>query len=151
MSTQKLELTWLNKDRIESIEPRILIEDTKLNYSKYSDDLFSNSYNDNILIHGDNLLALKSLIAEKKLEQAKEVWENEKNKQQAEFESDEYIKDYLTNLYKCKKEDITCIKSEITKVSGIEEIPTIKKSKKDGNILLEEPSEIKQKVLKKLF
>lgn len=73
MSTQKLELTWLNKDRIESIEPRILIEDTKLNYSKYSDDLFSNSYNDNILIHGDNLLALKSLIAEKKLEQAKEV------------------------------------------------------------------------------
>ncbi len=90
MSTQKLELTWLNKDRIESIEPRILIEDTKLNYSKYSDDLFSNSYNDNILIHGDNLLALKSLIAEKKLEQAKEVWENEQNKQQAEFESDEY-------------------------------------------------------------
>lgn len=81
MSTQKLELTWLNKDRIESIEPRILIEDTKLNYSKYSDDLFSNSYNDNILIHGDNLLALKSLIAEKKLEQAKEVWENEQNKQ----------------------------------------------------------------------
>ena len=62
MSTQKLELTWLNKDRIESIEPRILIEDTKLSYSKYSDDLFSNSYNDNILIHGDNLLALKSLI-----------------------------------------------------------------------------------------
>lgn len=68
-----------------------------------------------------------------------------------EFESDEYIKDYLTNLYKCKKEDITCVKSEITKVSGIEEIPTIKKSKKDGNILLEEPSKVKQKVLKKLF
>ena len=62
MSTQKLELTWLNKDRIESIEPRILIEDTKLSYSKYSEDLFSNGYNDNILIHGDNLLALKSLI-----------------------------------------------------------------------------------------
>ena len=62
MSTQKLELTWLNKDRIESIEPRILIEDTNLSYSKYSEDLFSNGYNDNILIHGDNLLALKSLI-----------------------------------------------------------------------------------------
>lgn len=62
MSTQKLELTWLNKDRIESIEPRILIEDTKLSYSKYLEDLFSNGYNDNILIHGDNLLALKSLI-----------------------------------------------------------------------------------------
>ena len=67
------------------------------------------------------------------------------------FESDEYIKDYLTNLYKCKKEDITCVKSKTTKVSGIGEIPTIKKSKKDGNILLEEPSKIKQKVLRKLF
>lgn len=30
------------------------------------------------------------MLAEKKLEQAKEVWENEQNKQQAEFDSDEY-------------------------------------------------------------
>ena len=30
------------------------------------------------------------MLAEKKLEQAKEVWENEQNKQQTEFDSDEY-------------------------------------------------------------
>ena len=51
----KLELTWYGKeDRIE-IEPRLLIEDK----------LLSNCYNDtdteNMLIHGDNLLALKAL------------------------------------------------------------------------------------------
>lgn len=53
--SNKLELTWVNKDKEIKIEPRILIEDSKL----------SNTVNDkntkNMLIHGDNLLALKSL------------------------------------------------------------------------------------------
>lgn len=51
----KLELTWIGKDDKKKIEPRIL---------KYIED---KSYGDkntgNMLIHGDNLLALKSLEA----------------------------------------------------------------------------------------
>lgn len=51
----KLELTWIGKDDKKKIEPRIL---------KYDED---KSYGDkntgNMLIHGDNLLALKSLEA----------------------------------------------------------------------------------------
>ena len=60
---QKLELTWIDKDKITKLEPRILIEDTELSchsskrYSK--DDIF-----DNKLIYGDNLLALKALEQE---------------------------------------------------------------------------------------
>lgn len=54
----KLELTWVDKEKISSIEPRVLIERTDLsNYNKYKDS-------DNLLIHGDNLLALKSLEQE---------------------------------------------------------------------------------------
>lgn len=67
------------------------------------------------------------------------------------FKSDEDIKDYLTNIYKCKKEDITCIKSEITKVKDVEEIPTIKKSKVDGKVTLNEPSIVKQKILSNII
>lgn len=52
---QKLELTWLGKDKEIKIEPRILIEDKEK----------SNCENDpntqNMIIHGDNLLALKAL------------------------------------------------------------------------------------------
>lgn len=51
----KLELTWYGKDDPIRVEPRILIEDKEL----------SNIENDpetqNMLIHGDNLLALKAL------------------------------------------------------------------------------------------
>lgn len=58
MATQKLELTWIGKDRIEFLEPRIMIENKEM----------SNTLNDydvkNIMIHGDNLLALKSLLTE---------------------------------------------------------------------------------------
>jgi adenine-specific DNA-methyltransferase len=59
----KLELTWIGKDDRPRLEPRILIEDPKKSYhaphrvSKH--DIF-----DNILIHGDNLLALKALEQE---------------------------------------------------------------------------------------
>ena len=57
---QKLELTWIGKDQRPKLEPRILIEDPEKSYHaserRSEDDIF-----DNILIHGDNLLALKAL------------------------------------------------------------------------------------------
>ena len=60
---QKLELTWIGKDEIAKVEPRILIEDSDLSYhaaKRHSEvDLF-----DNKLIFGDNLLALKALEQE---------------------------------------------------------------------------------------
>ena len=53
----KLELTWIGKDdKREALEPRILIEDSKYSYG--------DSENENMLIHGDNLLALKALEQE---------------------------------------------------------------------------------------
>ena len=59
-SKQKLELNWIGKDKINKLEPRILIEDHDFSYhaqNRYSDeDLF-----DNKLIFGDNLLGLKAL------------------------------------------------------------------------------------------
>lgn len=54
---QKLELTWIDKDKqVEPLEPRILIENPE-----YS---FGDSESANMLIHGDNLLALKALEAD---------------------------------------------------------------------------------------
>ena len=54
---QKLELTWIGKDdEREAIEPRILIEDPKYSYG--------DTESGNMLIHGDNLLALKALEQE---------------------------------------------------------------------------------------
>lgn len=56
----KLELTWIGKDERPKLEPRILIEDPAKSYhaaARRSDkDIF-----DNMLIKGDNLLALKAL------------------------------------------------------------------------------------------
>ncbi len=49
----KLELTWVGKYDEEKLEPRILIEDKEKSYG--------NQNTENMLIHGDNLLALKSL------------------------------------------------------------------------------------------
>lgn len=51
----RLELTWYGKDESISIEPRLLIENAEL--SNISKDLDT----ENMLIHGDNLLALKAL------------------------------------------------------------------------------------------
>jgi len=51
---QKLELTWIGKNGESKLEPRILIEDLEKSYG--------DSKSKNMLIHGDNLLALKSLI-----------------------------------------------------------------------------------------
>ena len=53
MTTQKLELTWVGKNHKIRLEPRILIEDTEKSYGDPDSG--------NMLIHGDNLLALKAL------------------------------------------------------------------------------------------
>ena len=53
---QKLELTWIGKGNEPKLEPRILIEDT--------DKSYGDPDSKNMLIHGDNLLALKALEQE---------------------------------------------------------------------------------------
>jgi len=53
---QKLELTWIGKDETINPEPRILLEKPEHAYG--------DSAADNMLIHGDNLLALKALESE---------------------------------------------------------------------------------------
>lgn len=60
----KLELTWIGKyDERQPLEPRILIEDKKYSYGNPETGTLSNGkpWNGNMLIHGDNLLALKAL------------------------------------------------------------------------------------------
>lgn len=60
---QKLELTWIGKEKRPNLEPRILLGDPERSYfakQRFSDgDIF-----DNKLIFGDNLLALKALEQE---------------------------------------------------------------------------------------
>lgn len=51
----KLELTWYGKDEPIRVEPRLLIENTALSSTAADPDT------QNMLIHGDNLLALKAL------------------------------------------------------------------------------------------
>lgn len=51
----KLELTWLGKEKEIKIEPRILIED------KEKSNCANDQNTENMIIHGDNLLALKAL------------------------------------------------------------------------------------------
>jgi adenine-specific DNA-methyltransferase len=50
---QKLELTWIGKGEEPKLEPRILIENPEYSYGDPTSE--------NMLIHGDNLLALKAL------------------------------------------------------------------------------------------
>ncbi|MFS1929754.1 MULTISPECIES: site-specific DNA-methyltransferase [Vibrio] len=57
-SKQKLELTWIGKEKRPRLEPRILLEDSELSYQNENKE---GSFNNNLLIHGDNLLALKAL------------------------------------------------------------------------------------------
>ena len=52
---QKLELTWVGKDDPISIEPRILLEDAAKSNTAHDPNT------ENLLIHGDNLLALKAI------------------------------------------------------------------------------------------
>jgi len=56
MKNQKLELTWIGKDILPKLEPRILIEDPDKSYGDRNTE--------NMLIFGDNLLALKALEQE---------------------------------------------------------------------------------------
>ena len=51
----KLELTWYGKDEPIRVEPRLLIENAELSNTAANPDT------ENMLIHGDNLLALKAL------------------------------------------------------------------------------------------
>ena len=50
---QRLELTWIGKGEDPAIEPRILLHDPSKDYGDPNSE--------NMLIHGDNLLALKAL------------------------------------------------------------------------------------------
>ncbi len=50
---QKLELTWVGKGEETQLEPRILIENPEYSYGDKDSQ--------NMIIHGDNLLALKAL------------------------------------------------------------------------------------------
>jgi adenine-specific DNA-methyltransferase len=60
---QKLELTWIGKDKRPKLEPRILLEDAALSYHARHRVSENDSF-DNRLIFGDNLLALKALEQE---------------------------------------------------------------------------------------
>lgn len=60
---QKLELTWIGKEKRPKLEPRILVENSEKSY--HAKHRFSDADNfDNRLIFGDNLLALKALEQE---------------------------------------------------------------------------------------
>ena len=50
---QRLELTWIGKGQEPEVEPRILLHDPSKDYGDPNSE--------NMLIHGDNLLALKAL------------------------------------------------------------------------------------------
>ena len=54
--TGRLELTWVGKYDEKVIEPRLLLEDREKSYGDPS--------NENMLIHGDNLIALQALQQE---------------------------------------------------------------------------------------
>lgn len=61
---QKLELTWVGKyDEQQPLEPRILIENPEYSYGEVETGMLPNgkAWKGNMLIHGDNLLALKAL------------------------------------------------------------------------------------------
>jgi len=73
---QKLELTWIGKDKRPRLEPRILLEDKALSYradnpvasaqgeipfDEQDNNIPAKFSHNNLLIHGDNLLALKAL------------------------------------------------------------------------------------------
>ncbi|MBR2059871.1 MAG: site-specific DNA-methyltransferase, partial [Fibrobacter sp.] len=51
----KLELTWFGKEEPINVEPRLLIENAALSNIAQDPDT------ENMIVHGDNLLALKAL------------------------------------------------------------------------------------------
>ena len=63
-NTTKLELTWIGKyEEGQGIEPRILLENPNYSYGKPENGVLPNGrpWDGNMLIHGDNLIALKAL------------------------------------------------------------------------------------------
>ncbi|WP_261311062.1 hypothetical protein [Streptococcus suis] len=52
--SNKLELTWVGKNDEIKVEPRLLIED------KEKSNCVNDPETENMIIHGDNLLALKA-------------------------------------------------------------------------------------------
>lgn len=53
--SKKLELTWFGKEDVIEVEPRLLIENPELSNTTQDPNT------ENMIIHGDNLLALKAL------------------------------------------------------------------------------------------
>lgn len=62
MTKQKLELTWIGKEKRPKLEARILLEDAEKSY--HAPTRSEQAIFDNRLIFGDNLLALKALEQE---------------------------------------------------------------------------------------
>ena len=58
---QKLELTWIGKEKRPRLEPRVLVEDAAKSHHAATRRRDGKDIFDNMLIHGDNLLALKAL------------------------------------------------------------------------------------------
>lgn len=56
--SNKLELSWIGKEKKEKIEPRIFVENKELS------NTLGNNYTKSFIVHGDNLLALKTLETE---------------------------------------------------------------------------------------
>lgn len=68
------------------------------------------------------------------------------------FETDKEVRGYLSSIYGYEETDFMNITTSYNEVKTLEEIPTIKKSKEDGSVILEEPSNnIKHSLIKKLF
>ena len=64
-ASTKLELTWIGKEeKKHAVEPRILIENPNYSYGSTETDVLPNGkdWYGNMVIHGDNLLALKALL-----------------------------------------------------------------------------------------
>jgi adenine-specific DNA-methyltransferase len=63
---QKLELTWIDKDQIYKIEPRILVKDENLSYhskKSYSKkDIFDNTFLKKVPIYTYPLLEIQSSL-----------------------------------------------------------------------------------------
>ena len=68
------------------------------------------------------------------------------------FETDKEVREYLSSIYGYEETNFMNITTSYNEVKTLEEILTIKKSKEDGSVILEEPSNnIKHSLIKKLF
>lgn len=68
------------------------------------------------------------------------------------FETDKEVRKYLSSIYGYEETDIMNFTTSYSEVRSLEEIPTIKKSKEDGSVILEEPSNnIKHSLIKKIL